>query len=162
MSLCSHCARHNRVCRVLPDSSESRWCSSCVFYSFKYDVEGVPVHDQATLEKEEERLKAERRIALDTIAAASACLSRLEKQQEFLRKHALEMIRRSLTTLNELDAEEDKERAELEKEKEKSTQLPQPLALDGASTFSFVGLDAQSHLDFLDAFGEIPLTSQGS
>src|SRR5436190_13464390 len=81
MSLCSHCTRHNRVCRVLPDSGESRQCSSCVFYGFKCDVEGVLVRDWATLEKEEERLKAERCIALDTIAIASACLSRLEKQQ---------------------------------------------------------------------------------
>ena len=52
------------------------------------------------------------------------------------------MIRHGLTTLDELDAEEDKEHAELEKEKEKSAQLPRPLALDGASTFLFADLGA--------------------
>ena len=49
-------------------------------------IEGIPVRDWEMLELEEKQIEGKQQIALQTIAAASACLARLEKQQEFVLK----------------------------------------------------------------------------
>jgi hypothetical protein len=85
-------------------------CSECVWGGFKCDVEGIPVRDWVTLEREEERIRSERQAAVQLMAITSARLARLEKQQEFLRKRGREMLRRGLDTLDQLDAEEQKEK----------------------------------------------------
>ncbi|KFY32529.1 hypothetical protein V493_00105 [Pseudogymnoascus sp. VKM F-4281 (FW-2241)] len=90
MSPCTHCEKHGRKCIVSPDDDKSR-CSK-------------------SLEREEERIRSARQAAVELIAVTSACLARLEKQQEFLRKRGRDMLRRGLSTLDELDEAEEAER----------------------------------------------------
>ncbi|KFX93185.1 hypothetical protein O988_06947 [Pseudogymnoascus sp. VKM F-3808] len=106
---CTHCQTHGRKCVVSPDEGKSR-CSECVWRGIKCDVEGIPVRDWAALEREEERIRSARQAAVELMAITSARLARLEKQQEFLRKRGLEMLRRGLLTLDELDTVEEAER----------------------------------------------------
>jgi len=93
----------------------------CVQHGLKCNVEGIPIRNWEMLELEKEQLKSEQQIVLQTIVATLAWLAQLEKQQEFLCCCAGKMLRRGLKTLNELDAQEEKERLEQEtKEKEEA------------------------------------------
>lgn len=106
---CTNCASHHRRCVV---SSQSTRCAECVRRGVRCDV-GVPsVGDWAAIEREEARLKKLEDEAMEAIMR----LPRIQKQKEFLRKRAAEMLRRGLKTLDELDAADaaDKERLEQE------------------------------------------------
>jgi hypothetical protein len=76
------------------------------------------VGDWISLEREEERLSAERESALRLIEENLARVRRIEKQQQFLKRRGKEMVRRDLKTLDELDEVERKEADEKEKRAE--------------------------------------------
>jgi hypothetical protein len=60
------------------------------------------VSDWSSLEREEKRIRQERKETL-------AKLLRLNKQEEFLQTRSIAMLQRSLKTLDELDAAKEKE-----------------------------------------------------
>ena len=70
--------------------------------------------DWESIEKQEEKLREQEEEAM-------AKILRLRKQQAFLRQRKTEMSKRGLKYLDELDAAEEKER--LEKEKQEQVQL---------------------------------------
>ena len=110
---CTNCEKHNRSC-VVAEGSNSKRCGECVRRGVKCDVEGIPVRDWETLEREEERLRLEKEITLQAVQAGLARMARLEKQQDHLKRRGAEMLRRGLKTLDELEAQEEKEKQERE------------------------------------------------
>ena len=79
---------------------------------------GIPQSDWSALEREEQRIRREKKETL-------AKLLRLERQEEFLRERGMKMLRRGLKTLDELDEVEEKERKERE-ETERQAAPPNP------------------------------------
>lgn len=118
---CSTCEQHSRKCIVLPQDSGR--CSECVWRGFKCDATGVPESDWSALEREEQRIRQEKKETL-------AKLLRLERQEEFLRERGMKMLRRGLKTLDELDEVEEKERKEKE-EAERREREGRPTAPSG-------------------------------
>ena len=132
------------MCLVL--AQDSGRCSECVFRGFKCDVEGIPVSDWSSLEKEERRIRSEKKETL-------AKLLRLERQEEFLRSRGLAMLRRGLHTLDELEAaeEKEKEKAKLEAERQ-GQQPPTPSASEPGSSGGDPSVDLLAGVDFSDPF----------
>jgi hypothetical protein len=125
---CSTCVQHDRKCIVLPQDSGR--CSECVWRGFSCDAKHVSVSDWSAIERAEQRIRAEKKEAL-------AKLLRLERQEEFLRKRGLDMLRRGLRSLEDLEKAEDEDRRERErKEKEETERREQeaPAATSAAST----------------------------
>lgn len=140
-SKCAPCLRHGRRCIVLP--RDSGRCSECVWRGFSCDagVRGVSASDWSSLEKEEQRIRAEKKATL-------AKLLRLERQEEFLRERGMKMLRRGLSSLDELDAVESVERAaveDFEREREVASHQPfsSPAPLD---PMSFADIDPNDPL----------------
>jgi hypothetical protein len=80
----------------------------------KCDALQVSVDDLQSLRLEEERLKFERDTAFEAAMAGLERVRELERRQGELRERGMEMLRRGLKTLDELDAAEEKEREEKE------------------------------------------------
>lgn len=95
---CSFCERNSKKCIVSGDGSAR--CSECARSGKKCDVEGIPVDDWESLEREERRIEREREAALER-------LLRLDKQMKFFKARGREMLRRGLTSLDELDEMDD-------------------------------------------------------
>jgi hypothetical protein len=77
-------------------------------------MEGIPVGDWDSLEREEERLRIEKEITFQAVQAGLARIQRLEKQQQFLKRKGADMLRRGLQTMDELEEVEAKEKEEKE------------------------------------------------
>jgi hypothetical protein len=138
MPPCSHCERHGRKCLVLPQDSGR--CSECVWRGFKCDVEGIPVSDWSSL----------------------------ERQEEFLRTRGIAMLRRGLKTLDELDAVEEKERKEKEAKEAAELQPAQaaeavmPSFAEGDPEVAFLSDLPADFWVGLGFVGGTPQASQGS
>ena len=78
------------------------------------DVEGIPVRDWESLDKEETRIRLAINESLQQIALHSAQVLCLKKQQDFARKRDQDMLHRGLKTLDKLDEAEAKEKEEKE------------------------------------------------
>jgi len=144
---CSRCEKRGLQCLVAPDTSR---CGECVRSKQKCDVDGPSVADWENLEREERRLEEEERETL-------AKLLRLGTQKRSLRQRAREMMKRGLSSLDELDAVERQEK-EAELAKVQATLLPaasDEIPLDP----SFLHGSFWGGLDF---DGGIPKASQGS
>jgi hypothetical protein len=89
---------------------ESSRCSEYVCRGRKYDTEGIPIGDWDSLEHEEERLRIEKEITFQAVQAGLACIQRLEKQQQFLKKKGTDILRQGLQTLDKLDEVEAREK----------------------------------------------------
>jgi hypothetical protein len=128
---CSSCERNNRSC-VLSSEEGSGRCSECVRRGVKCDVEGIPVGDWRSLAREEARLKAEEAAAFQLMRDSMARVERLKKQQEFLKKKGVDMLRRGLRTMDELEAVEEREKQEGEERarREAATTVPDQPAPD--------------------------------
>jgi hypothetical protein len=115
MAPCSRCERNGLECRTLP---ESKRCGECVKSGYmKCDVSGLSPHEWDLLTQEEARLEAEEEAA--AVAEQEAFRRRMDirKRQKELRERGSEMLRRGLRTLDELDAVEERERLEKERER---------------------------------------------
>jgi hypothetical protein len=108
---CSFCEKYSMKCLAAPESS---CCSECVRRGRKCDIEGIPVGDWDSLEREEERLRIEKEITFQAVQAGLACIQRLEKQQQFLKRKGADMLRQGLQTIDELEEVEAKEKEEKE------------------------------------------------
>ncbi|RFU23659.1 hypothetical protein B7463_g12680, partial [Scytalidium lignicola] len=107
MSPCGFCVRNGLTCLMV---SKSNRCNEYACRRRKCKSEGIPVTSWETLNKEEACLEAKEEKAAQAIAENTACLARLRKQKKFLRQHADEMIYHGLSSLDELDIAEEKER----------------------------------------------------
>jgi hypothetical protein len=108
---CSFCKKHNMKYIAAPESSR---CSEYVCRGRKYDIEGIPIGDWDFLEREEEHLRIEKEITFQAIQAGLACMQRLEKQQQFLKKKGTDILKQGLQTLDKLDEVEAREKEEKE------------------------------------------------
>ncbi|CAG8971363.1 hypothetical protein HYALB_00006912 [Hymenoscyphus albidus] len=149
---CSNCRRYNRKCFVLNNKSQK--CGECVRRGVRCDALQSANDDLQSIRLEEERLKFERDMAFEAAMAGLARVRELEQRQQELRERGIDMVRRGLRTLDELDVAEEKERKEKEKDEEKKkmeeeaarlASLPTPSSSDPALD---LGLDPA----FFEAF----------
>jgi len=158
---CSNCVRYQRRCVVLQHKSQR--CGECVRRGVRCDAFQASVDDLQNLRLEEDRLKYERDTAFEAAMAGLTRVRELELRQQELRERGMEMLRRGLKTLDELDAEEEKER--LDKKRpgegaaEASTAGPSPSPNAVPSDPAFL---SPSFWEGWDFDGGIPPTSQGS
>ena len=125
---CSYCERHEKSCVIAKGSSK---CGECIRTSWKCDAKGIPLWDQAALDREEHRLETTKMVAKEMLRKAQAKaqeatsqLLRLRKQRRFLKDQGKDMLRCGLKTLDKLDEVEERERQEKEA-KERSKQEAQ-------------------------------------
>ena len=156
MPPCSYCERNSRKC-IVSEGLSGR-CSECVRRGERCDVEGPSSGDIQSLLREEERLSRERKETL-------AKLLRLDRQQEFLRTKGREMLRRGLRTLDELEAEEEKEK-QMETERAANEAASTQVHGQAAEADPFAGIEIPllppevwANWDFA---GETPQASQGN
>src|SRR5271165_4809986 len=77
---CSRCELRKLTCIVL-DNEDSKRCSKCAYSSRKCDVEGIPISDWISLEREETCLNKEREAAMRAVEENIAYVRCLERQQ---------------------------------------------------------------------------------
>jgi hypothetical protein len=113
---CSFCKKYKKKYVVAQNSKKY---TEYICRGRKYNTEGIPLGNWASLDREEACLKQEKDLAAAEILAAYqaaalgiACLQYLEKQQEFLRRKGADMLCYSLTTIDKLDAAEAKKKEE--------------------------------------------------
>jgi hypothetical protein len=147
MAPCSFCRRHGRRCiAVEPQASDdvkSSRCSECVRHrrpKCDYTSKLPSLRDWESIDRQRQKLKAEEEEAM-------AKILRLRKQQRFLDDREQEMLRRGLSTLEELDQAEASEKVETERLE------AQALALTEASAFlSNPSLDPEALTDLPESF----------
>lgn len=141
MSPCDFCRLHRRRCIV--DSSESTRCSECVRRKrslCNYTTKLPSLGDWSSLDRQRQKLRDEEEEAM-------AKILRLRKQQRFLDDREKEMIRRGVETLDELDAAEAAEKADL------ARQEAAALSLAEASNFlDDPTLDPEAFASLPDSF----------
>jgi hypothetical protein len=161
---CSNCERGNKKCLV-SDKENSGRCSECVLRGAKCDVEGIPVGEWRSLEREEERLRFEKDKALRLMSETTARILRLEKQQEFLKSKGRDMLRRGLKTLDELEEAEAKEK-QMEEERAAAEAAANQSHAPAPEADPFAGLEVPllppEIWDGWDFACENPQASQGS
>jgi propanediol dehydratase large subunit len=106
MPSCTYCNRHGKTCIVSP---ESKKCAECIRTKRKCNVEGPSSSDWSAIDSMEERLERETEETAQVMATAAAKLARLQKQKKLLRTRAKDMLRRGLSSIDELEAVEAKE-----------------------------------------------------
>lgn len=116
---CSNCSRNHRLCIASSEEDSSR-CAECARRGLKCDIEGIPVGDWESLEREEARLQSERDAAFRLAKESLARVERLEKQQAFLKRKGKDMLARGLKTMDELEEAEEKEKQQKENEERAS------------------------------------------
>lgn len=113
MAPCTRCEKKGLECRTLP---ESKRCGGCVYAGVtKCDVSGLSPSDWDILTREEARLEAEEEAA--ALAEQEDFRRRMEirMKQKSLRDRGSEMLRRRVSSLDELDTLEERERLEKER-----------------------------------------------
>jgi hypothetical protein len=151
---CSFCEKFNREYIVSPEES-SKHCSKYVILGHRCNIEGIPIQNWTTLQKEEDRLYNKCNTTFQQIeetqyafvqaqATNIAKIRRLEKQQKFLRCCSKEMLRYSFQTLDKLDTQEEKEK----KEKDNTVQI------EFAATAAHKAPDLLSYLPISDLSSE--------
>jgi hypothetical protein len=161
---CSGCERRNTKC-VVSDKENSGRCSECVLRGDRCDVEGIPIGEWRSLEREETRLELEKERALQLIAENTARVLRLERQQKFLKSKGKDMVRRGLKTLDELEEAEERER-QMETERAAVEAAATQVHGQAAVADPFAGIEIPllppevwANWDFA---GETPQASQGN
>lgn len=131
MSPCTRCenARVTRRCVAVKDGAK---CSECTRQGKTCDViekNRMPsFSDWESLDRQRQRLDEEEEEAISKSQEAMAKILRLRKQKRFLAEREQEMLRRGLSTLNELDEAEEKEKEEEEKRKAEEARKSAELA----------------------------------
>jgi hypothetical protein len=147
------------------DNSKSKCCRECVKCSLKYDVEGPSVSDWASLEHAEDGVSCKLAQTTSELYEMLARQSCLMKQQGFLKTQAKEILRCGLDSLDELKAQEKKEKTKRDKEEVASTtiHLTATAAVQPSNFPSEELLTFESSFWELMAGGdEIPPVSQGN
>jgi hypothetical protein len=168
MTPCSCCEKENRKCVM--DSERSSRCAECVRRKRSCDglsdawERNVPSERAWTaIERQEAVLEEQEEAAAVAAQEAMARVARLRKQRQQLRKRKTEMSRRGLRFLEELDAQEERERFENEV---RAAGGSPPLindAVDLSAVLGMAGQEAdQSFWESVEFGDEIPLTTQGS
>ena len=141
MSPCSNCVRRKRRCIV--SSSQATRCSECVRggrANCNYSSRLPSLSDWENIDKQRRRLQAEEEEAM-------AKILRLRQQQRYLDDREKEMVKRGLSSLDELDRAEEEEKEKIAAEEASAK------ALSEASDFlADPTLDPQAFLDLPDSF----------
>ena len=121
MSPCSGCTKDGRRCVMLEErSSRCAECirrkRSCNGLSDSWERNVPRESDWVSIERQTLALEEQEERAAQQAQEALARVARLRKQRAFLRKRREEMSKRGLKFLDELDAAEEKERLEAEKQ----------------------------------------------
>ncbi|KAI0113328.1 hypothetical protein F4814DRAFT_421463 [Daldinia grandis] len=93
------------------------------------DGSGIEMSNLTNIVREQERLAAERRHAEKEFQALAGRMIRIRKQEEFLRKRGLEMLKRGLSSIEELEEQErvEADQKRLSKERQQAEEsLRQP------------------------------------
>ena len=156
---CNNCSRSKKKCIVSSDSS--RRCSECVRLSRTCSFVTSDL-DWNKLVDATDRIEREEAEARAKVSEMFARLNRLEKQKKLLRSKAGKFLQSDVQTVEELEAQEQKE----EEERQQVTNDQRLLNLEAQDLFdSSFGLSG-SQLDFLGQFpaGETvePLPSSSS
>ncbi len=122
MPNCSFC--YCDPCQVYTMSLDSDCCLEYVKHKkTQCDVWGPTTQQQAVLEHEEQKLEDKQEAAqesqrklLEHLSQSQAKLQQLNKQRKLLKTRVAEMLCRGLKSLDELDALEQKEKEEAEKQ----------------------------------------------
>ena len=135
---CSRCQESQSECRLVPDS---RKCDHCTRIARLCDAREISADalDRVSMKKEE--LKRQADAALAEEEEARARWKRLRAQYKLMKKKELDMVRRGVSDLEELDRADEEERQRAE---------PPTLPLDDVDPpgVNFDDLAAYSEADF--------------
>jgi hypothetical protein len=106
---CWYCEHHSRRCVA---GIGSKKCSECIIQGRACYAETPSPSDWRSIELEEECLKNELLRVQQLAAEMSARAVRLQKQHDALKSKVFRMLQLGLRTLDELDAQEEKEKKE--------------------------------------------------
>jgi hypothetical protein len=124
---CGCCERDNLRCIVALDKATSKRCSECVRKKNVCDAMADPWKRNVPSREDFAALTRQERSYEEQEEEAMAKILRLRKQKRLLQKRRVEMSRRGLQFLDELDAAEQKEKdAAEQKEKEVSEKAITP------------------------------------
>ena len=105
---CARCASSGGDCRLLVGYKK---CGNCTRKGLSCNARDVTSSQFERVDKEKERLRLEIRKMKEIRRENDARLARFERLQESLEERELELIRRGLVSLEELDRVEEAERA---------------------------------------------------
>jgi hypothetical protein len=153
MTPCSKCQRQNRKCVM--DSAQSSRCAECIRTKSSCDGMSDAWEKNVPRQSDWVALENQKRSLEEQEEEAMAKILRLRKQRRFLMDREKEMSRRGLKFLDELDAAEEKERAEAEQAANADHPYPEEIPSDPLFLHD-------SFWDGLGLDGGIPQASQGN
>ena len=123
---CSRCRQSSSECRLLMGSSK---CGNCTRRGLKCDVRDVSTEDFAKVDKEAARLDAEVERMEEEEELLRARLKRFKRLRKALHEKELEMVRRGLDNIEELERIEDEERVAAQNAQWPSSIPPDPITM---------------------------------
>ncbi|KAI1086147.1 hypothetical protein F5B19DRAFT_187447 [Rostrohypoxylon terebratum] len=122
--------------------SELKTCSNCAKRVRCFcDGSAIEMSSLSDIGRERERIAVERRRAEEELQSLAGKLTRLRKQDEYLQRRGLEMLKRGLSSIEELERveQEEKDRAAREKLARPSEVEPSDANVSMAFPVSFSG-----------------------
>ncbi len=107
----------------------SKKCGNCTRRGLRCDVRDVTDRDFEKIDKEASRLDAEIRKSREDMELAMARWKRFERLREVLKEKEIEMVRRGLDNIEELERVEDEERAVAQQAQRPSSVPPDPVTM---------------------------------
>jgi len=104
-------------------------CGNCTRRGIKCDVRDVTERDFAKIDKEAARLDAAIKQFREEEEAARARWKRFERLREALKEKEIEMVRRGVDNIEELERIEDEERADAQDAQRPSSVPPDPITM---------------------------------
>ena len=123
---CSRCAQSKLECRLLLGSKK---CGNCTRRGLKCNARDVSDSDFAKLDREASRLDSEIRRSREDMESAMARWKRFERLREALKEKEMEMVRRGLDNIEELERIEEEERMEKQQSPPPSSVPPDPITM---------------------------------
>jgi hypothetical protein len=166
MAPCSSCEKEGRKCVM--DTALSSRCAECVRRKRSCDglsdawTKNVPSqNDWMAIERQENALEEQEERAAAAAQEAMARVARLRKQRQLLKNRKLEMSRRGLKYLEELDAAEE---AAIRENEARVIEKSPPLITDSVDLSQVLGVSDfdPSFWATVDFGGGMPQASQGS
>ena len=166
MVACSRCEKSNKRCVGMKIGPNVGRCAECCRQGKTCDVrernQMPSVSDWESIDRQRQRLRDEEEEAM-------AKILRLRKQQRFLDEREKKMIAAGLSSMDELDALEEKEKLEKERVDKETADVAAPVP-SGSPSFDFFGsslpplsdAELEALLADVGTSGGMPVVSQGS